>query len=193
MVMNEKLKQRFELVVDFFNQNGRMPTYKEMMKLFGVSSKNAVFKVIGRLESLGLVKRQDTHIVLKSSYRGLKLLGSIEAGFPSPAEEELLDSVSIDKLLVKNPNSSFLLKVSGDSMINAGIMPGDFVIVDKSLNACENDIVIAQVDGKWTIKYLTKENGSFILTAANPKYKPIKPKYELIVAGVVVGVARKYK
>ncbi|MGC8555351.1 MAG: LexA family protein, partial [Candidatus Acidulodesulfobacterium sp.] len=198
----------------------RMPTYSEMTELFGVKSKNAVFKIVGKLIEDGFVKKDSKGFLLPAlvssdgtsampnnisvsavfapyvTSKGigcLKLLGSVEAGFPSPAEEELLDTVSIDKLLIKNPNSSFMLEVSGDSMINAGIMPKDFVVVDKSLTPKEGDIVIARVDGDWTIKYLRKDDGKYILEAANPKYGRITPKQELTVAGVVVGTIRKYR
>ena len=214
MNIDIKLKGRLDSINGFYAESRRMPTYSEMIGLFGVKSKNAVFKIVGKLIEKGLLKKDykgyllpvfgdyaakppDTSAVFATAGAGgasfLKLLGSVEAGFPSPAEEELLDSVSIDKLLIKNPNSSFMLEVSGDSMINAGIMPKDFVVVDKSLTPKEGDIVIAHVDGDWTIKYLRKDNGKYILEAANPKYGLITPKQELTVAGVVVGTIRKYR
>jgi len=196
---NEKLKKRVELISGFLKERKRMPSYSEMSLLFGISSKNAVFKIVNKLQSLGIISRDGNRRIIFNnpafppSGISIKLLGSVEAGFPSPAEEELLDMISIDALLIKNPASSFLLKVTGDSMTGAGIMQGDYVIVDKSGTAKEGDIVIAQVDNAWTMKYLSKENGSYILLPANPKYKPIKPKNELQIAGVVTGVARKYK
>jgi repressor LexA len=196
---DEKLKKRIELISNFLKERKRMPSYSEMSLLFGLSSKNAVFKIINKLQGMGIISRDGEHRIIFNhaafSPSGflIKLLGSVEAGFPSPAEEELLDMISIDTLLIKNPASSFLLKVTGDSMTGAGIMQGDYVIVDKSRTAVEGDIVIAQVDNAWTMKYLSKENGSYILLPANPKYKPIKPKNELQIAGVVTGVARKYK
>jgi SOS-response transcriptional repressor LexA len=73
------------------------------------------------------------------------VLGSVEAGFPSPAEEELVDTLSLDDLLIQNREATFLLKVSGDSMINAGILPGDMVIIDKGLTPKSGDIVIARL------------------------------------------------
>ncbi|MDA8299160.1 MAG: transcriptional repressor LexA [Deltaproteobacteria bacterium] len=216
--MDIKLKGRLDSIKGFYIKSGRMPTYSEMTDLFGVKSKNAVFKIVGKLIEKGFLKKDskgyllpvsgiyaDTAAMLMTNASAIfaaaagagggliKLLGSVEAGFPSPAEEELLDSISIDKLLIKNPNSSFMLEVSGDSMINVGIMPKDFVVVDKSLTPKEGDIVIARVDGDWTIKYLRKDNGKYILEAANPKYGIITPKQELTVAGVVVGTIRKYK
>lgn len=196
---DEKLKKRAELISNFLNVRKRMPSYSEMSLLFGVSSKNAVFKIVNKLQSLGIISRDAERRLIFNrpvffpSGISIKLLGSVEAGFPSPAEEELLDMISIDELLIKNPDSSFLLKVTGDSMTGAGIMQGDYVIVDKSRTAKEGDIVIAQVDNAWTMKYLSKENGSYILIPANLKYKPIRPKNELQITGVVTGVARKYK
>ena len=196
--IDKKLKKRLGSINGFYADSKRMPTYSEMAVLFGVKSKNAVFKIVRKLIEGDFLQKDSKSYLLPTSaitskVRFLKLLGSVEAGFPSPAEEDLLDSVSIDKLLIKNPNSSFLLEVSGDSMTQAGIMPKDFVVVDKSLTAREGDIVIARVDGDWTIKYLRKEDGKYILEAANPKYDPIKPKQELTVAGVVVGIIRKYR
>lgn len=196
--IDNKLKERLNAVNGFYAGSKRMPTYSEMTSLFGVKSKNAVFKIVNKFIKLGFLNKDSKGFLLPLAQppmnnRFLKLLGSIEAGFPSPAEEELLGSVSIDGLLVKNPNSSFMLQVSGDSMTGAGIMPKDFVVVDKSLTPKEGDIVIAQVDGEWTIKYLRKQNNGYILEPANPKYKTIKPERELTIAGVVVGTIRKYR
>jgi len=78
-------------------------------------------------------------------------------------------------------------------MSGAGILPGDMVIVDKGQTPKSGDIVIAQVDGEWTMKYLRKRGDSITLVPANPKYQPIKPKNELKISGVVTAVVRKYK
>jgi repressor LexA len=86
-----------------------------------------------------------------------------------------------------------MLKVKGDSMIEAGIMPKDYVLVDRSLTPKNKDIVIAEVDGQWTMKYLIKKGKDITLLPANPKYTPIRPKNELKIAGVVTAVLRKLK
>jgi len=99
-------------------------------------------------------------------------VGEIQAGFPSPAEEELRDLISLDEYLITRPESSFLLKVSGDSMAGAGIMPGDLVIVEKGREPQSGDIILAQVDGEWTMKYFSKRGGRILLEAANEKYPP---------------------
>jgi SOS regulatory protein LexA len=123
----------------------------------------------------------------------LRVLGTVEAGFPSPAEESLADNISLDDLLIQNREASFLVKVSGDSMTGAGIMPGDMVIVDRGQVPKSGDIVIAEVDGQWTMKYLKKRGEDVILVPANPKYQPIRPKQELKISGVVTAVVRKYR
>jgi repressor LexA len=78
-------------------------------------------------------------------------------------------------------------------MSGAGILPGDMVIVDKGQTPKSGDIVIAEVDGAWTMKYLRKQGESVTLLPANPKYQPIRPKNELKIAGVVTAVVRKYR
>jgi len=122
----------------------------------------------------------------------VKILGVVEAGFPSPAEEELLDTMTLDDYLITKREASYILRVKGDSMINAGILPGDMVIVERTTNARDGDIVIAEVDGQWTMKYLRKQGGRISLEAANPAYQPIAPHQELRIAAVVRAVIRKY-
>jgi len=78
-------------------------------------------------------------------------------------------------------------------MSGAGILPGDMVIVDRGRTPKSGDIVIAEVDGEWTMKYLRKRGESVTLMPANPNYKPIRPKKELKIAGVVTAVVRKYR
>ncbi len=189
------IRQRIKLIKNFYEQHMRMPSYAEMALLFGVKSKNAVYKSVRKLIEAGLLEKDETgHIKLTRNPTGIRILGSVEAGFPSPAEEELRDTVSLERFLIDNPESTFMLEVSGDSMINAGILPGDYVLVDKSKKPMLHDIVIAQVDGEWTMKYLERDrSGKYVLTPANPKYSPIKPEEELIIAGVVIGVVRKYR
>lgn len=192
-IRQEKLRSRIREISSFYRQQGRMPSFAEIGEMLGLRSKNAVFKLIGRLEELGALERDAKGRLIPRSMADLKMLGTVEAGFPSPAEEELADTLSLDELLIQNPEATFLLKVSGDSMSEAGILPGDMVIVDKGQTPRSGDIVIAEVDGAWTMKYLRKRGENITLLPANPKYKPIRPKNELKIAGVVTAVVRKYK
>jgi len=120
----------------------------------------------------------------------LRLLGSVAAGFPSPAEEALLDTMSLDEYLIKRPEATFMLRVEGDSMQDAGILPGDVVLVERGRTARNGDIVIACVDGAWTMKYFYKDGG-VRLESANKNYATIRPRYKLAVEGVVSSVIRK--
>jgi repressor LexA len=101
--------------------------------------------------------------------------------------------MSLDEFLIERPEQTFLIKVSGDSMIDAGIQEGDLVLVERGRSPKNRDIVIAQVDNEWTMKYYDKTGSQVRLIAANKKYPPIKPQQELKIGGVVVAVIRKYR
>jgi repressor LexA len=188
-----KLKSRIRDISHFYHQSGRMPSFSEIGDLVGLRSKNAVFKLVGKLETLKVLEKDAKGRLIPGSIKTqARVLGTVEAGFPSPAEEELADTLSLDEFLIQNPQATFLLKVSGDSMSGAGILPGDMVIVDRGRTPKSGDIVIAEVDGEWTMKYLRKRGENVTLMPANPNYKPRKPKKELQIAGVVTAVVRKY-
>jgi len=190
----DTVQSRVNDISNFYHDNGRMPSFSEIGELVGFSSKNAVSKFVNKLVQNGVLEKDEKgKLIPRSISATARVLGTVEAGFPSPAEEELADTMSLDELLIQNPQATFLLKVSGDSMSGAGILPGDMVIVDKGQTPKSGDIVIAEVDGEWTMKYLKKRGSDVALIPANPKYKPIKPKKELKIAGVVTAVVRKYK
>ncbi len=188
--MYENYKQK---VVSFYKKNRRMPGYKELMALTGFRSKNAVFKFITRLVDEGVV-RKDAHGRLSPGMfeGGTRLLGLVEAGFPSAAEEELLDVMNFDEFLTPNKEASYILKVKGDSMIDAGIREGDMVIVERKASYKPGQIVIAMVDGDYTMKYLRQKNGKYFLEPANEKFTAIYPSESFRVEAVVTAVVRKY-
>lgn len=190
----DKLRSRIRDISRFYHERGRMPSFSEIGEMVGLKSKNAVYKLVNRLEQLKVLEKDPKGRLIPGSIAfSVKLLGTVEAGFPSPAEEELTDTLSLDEFLIQNREATFLLKVSGDSMSGAGILPGDMVLVDKGQPPKSGDIVIAEVDGDWTMKYLRKTGESVTLIPANPKYQPIRPKKELKIAGVVTAVVRKYR
>ena len=193
-IKEETMRSRLRKIRRFHQNTGRMPSFAEIGELTGLRSKNAVFKFVGKLEKLKVLEKDAKgRLIPLAMANPVKVLGTVEAGFPSPAEEELVDTLSLDDFLIQNREATFLLKVSGDSMSGAGILPGDMVIVDKGQTAKSGDIVIAQVDGEWTMKYLRKRGDTVTLVPANSKYQPIRPKHELKIAGVVTAVVRKYK
>ena len=190
----DKTLSRTKSIAHFYHQNGRMPSFAEIGEIVGLRSKNAVHKLVTRLEQHNVLSKDEKGRLIPGSIAlPLRVLGTVEAGFPSPAEEELADTLSLDDLLIQNPSATFMLKVSSDSMSGAGILPGDMVIIDKGQEPKSGDIVIAEVDGEWTMKYLRKRGESITLIPANPLYKPIRPKKELKIAGVVTAVVRKYR
>jgi repressor LexA len=177
----------------FLRREGRMPGYAEMLKLFNYRSKNAVFGLIKRMEAEGFLIKRHGKIVPGASLKGgLRLLGAVQAGFPSPAEEELADALSLDDFLIRRPEATYMLTVNGDSMTGAGIFPGDMVLVEKGGTPKPGDIVVAQVDDEWTIKYYRKDATGVLLEAANARYQPIRPKRSLSIGGIVKAVIRKY-
>ncbi len=187
------LKDVERRIAEFFRTNRRMPTYSEMVALLGVRSKSVVHFWIKRLVSDGALEK-DPRGFLRPLRRSLSLplVGEIQAGFPSPAEEELRDILSMDEYLITRPESSFILRVSGDSMIGEGIKPGDLVIVEKGREPKNGDVVLARVDGEWTMKYFQKRGGKVVLESANETYPPIRPREDLQVGGVISAVIRKY-
>jgi len=193
--MNEKrtTKTVQKIIAGFFRENRRMPSYAEMINLLGVKSKSVVNFWVNKLVEAGIIEKDDRgHLTFTKRPFAIPLVGSVQAGFPSPEEESLCDVLSMDEYLISRPDSSFLLQVSGDSMIGEGIKEGDLVIVEKGREPRNGDIVIAEVDGEWTMKYFRKQGKQVVLEAANPKYPIIKPKTELKVGGIVTAVIRKY-
>ena len=177
----------------FYATRKRMPSMREIAEFLMFKSKNAAAYVAEQWIVAGLLEKDSAgRLVPGHAFSALKVLGTVEAGFPSPAEEELLDTISLDDWLIKNKESSFLLKVSGESMIDAGIHPGDLVILDRDRMVKDGDIVVAEVDRAWTIKFYKKNARGITLVPANKKFIPIIPTEELRVAGVVTAVIRKY-
>ena len=189
-----QLADKIRQLRQFWRQERRAPTYAEMLDLFGYRSKNAVFGLLAKLEEVGyVVKDANGRIALLPKLTGtVRLLGSVAAGFPTQEEEQEADAVTLDEYLVKDPDRSYMLTVRGDSMIDAGILPGDIVLVEKGPRPRQNDIVVACVDDEWTLKYYVRDAGGVRLEPANRKYKFIRPRHSLEIGGVVRAVIRKY-
>lgn len=180
-------------IAEFYRKNWRMPSYAEIIDITGLKSKDSVFKLVDRLSRLGYLKKDRRGKLLPSMIMAeVRLLGLVEAGIPSVAEEEALDTISLNDYLIQDQDSTFLLRVKGDSMKDAGILEGDMVVANRSEIAKEGDIVIAEVDGGWTMKYYRLKDGKPYLEPANAAYKPIHPSEDLRIAAIVSGVVRKY-
>ena len=177
----------------FYHSNKRMPTYSEMMKLFGFKSKNAIARIVEKLLEAGLVAKDHLgRLVPTQSFGEIPMAGLVKAGPPSDVEE-LVDTISLDDMLIGKKELTYMLEVDGDSMIDAHIEKGDHVIVERANQAKDKDIVIAEVEpGEFTMKYFRKDGGKVWLEPANKNYEPIYPEYNLNIVGVVKAVIRKY-
>lgn len=178
----------------FYIYNKRLPTYREMCDLFEYKSKKAAFYLAKKLINEGILSKDERGRLLpKRLFLPMRLYGSIKAGFPAPAEEQIVDTLdSFDTYLINKPEMTFLLRVSGDSMIDAGINSGDIVVVERGRSVRNGDVVVAFVDDEWTLKHFHKENDHVLLIPANKNYQVIIPKKSLEIGGVVISVIRKY-
>ena len=188
------VSERIPVVNRFVLKHGRAPTLDELCSLFSVKSKNTASVMAAKFVEAGVLARTATGRLTaprQDPACKLRLLGSVAAGFPSPAEESLLDTMSLDEYLVTRPEATFMLRVEGDSMVDAGILPGDTVLVERGRTPRNGDIVIACVDAAWTMKYFFKDGKGVRLEPANKTYETIRPKRGLAVEGVVSSVIRK--
>jgi len=119
---------------------------------------------------------------------------AVQAGFPSPAEHYIEKMLDLNEYLASHSEAVYYVRVAGDSMTGAGIYPGDVLCVDRSIDFFDGAVVIASVDGEFTVKYLRKSRGQVYLQAANPNYKPIffGTEQDVRCWGVVTGLVRKF-
>ncbi len=202
--MTEKQEAVLKYIESYQMKLGKSPTLREMREHFGVSSDNSILKHLKALEEKGYLNKDDTprgigllnsvkaKLDAVSSMTRIPLLGTIPAGGPVLSEEHVMQYFEVGNDLLKKPQGSFALRVTGLSMINAGILEGDFVIANQSMTAKDGDVVIALVDGQNTVKRYRKNGSRVWLEAANPDYKDIHPDEYLEIQGVVTAVIRMY-
>ncbi len=187
-------KSYLDKIREFYKENRRMPSHSEIGEITGLKSKGSTHKLVNKLvEQKRLEKDGAGKLIPGTTFNGLPYVGSFRAGWPTPAEEETSDTISLDEYLIARPEATSIAKVEGDSMIEAGILPGDMVLLERGLAVRNNDIVLARVDTDFTLKYYRKEKGKpFRLVGANRKYKwPIVALEQIEIIAVVRGVIRK--
>lgn len=208
--MRQRDNDKQQMILDFLNryqmEKGFPPSIREICKAVGFKSTSTVHSYIKKLEEEGLIVKDATKPralkVLKSGKKDLEgyisdqeidnipVLGKITAGAPILAVENIEETFPVPVQYLGN-STSFMLKVRGDSMINAGIMDGDYIIVRQQNTANNGDIVAALIDEEATVKTFYKEKGHYRLQPENPDYEPIIVK-ELRILGKVTGLFRKY-
>ncbi len=200
MSITDRQKELLEFIVRQIREHSLPPSLSEMADHLGVKSKNAVSKLLASLEDGGYIETSGKARGVKvlnsltdSLQKGLirvPVLGSIQAGSPHLAEEFVEEWVNLPQTLIKGRRDVFLLRVRGDSMINAGIHEGDLVIVRPTREAKNNDIVVALLHDEATVKRFVQIKNRAYLKAENPDYQNIYPKEEWMIQGKVVGVIR---
>jgi repressor LexA len=214
------LTQRQQMVLDFIRQSisdrGYPPTLREIGARMGIRSTNGVNDHLRALERKGYLTREDMKSrALRPTGLGtpavgedgpaapandvdlveIQVLGRVAAGLPLLAEEHVVDTVRVDRTLLKGGREVFGLKVHGDSMIDAGILSGDYIFVKKQLTASRGEVVVALIGDEATVKYYFPEKDHVRFQPANKNMAPIyvraadfKPT---MLLGVVVGVYRR--
>jgi len=198
---DQRQKQLLEFIKLTLDQHGYPPTISEMAKEVGVKSKNAIFKMLKRLEQMKLIERDSTARGIRvlnpegemigSSLFSAPLIGAVTAGLPMLAEENIESWINLPTNFMTRRKNVFVLRVMGESMRDAGILDGDLVIVDPASAFKNRDIVVALLHDEATVKRYVEVNGRKYLKAENPKYKNIYPKEEWNISGKVVGVIRQ--
>lgn len=180
---------------DYYADHKALPSYSLIAQMLGFKSKNAVTALVARLKLQNYLETAPDRRLKpgKRFFERILAESAVQAGFPSAASGDRHDTLTIDEYLVEQPSKTVLITVKGDSMIDAGIVPDDVVIVEKRQVANIGDIVVAIVDNEFTLKTLAREKSEFILLPANKAYPVIRPKGKLEIFGVVVGQFRKYK
>lgn len=190
-------QQVYDFIVQYSEQQGYAPTLQEIAGHLKIRGNLGVIRHLGALEKKGYIRRSSGRsrgIVLlgRSLSRSLPLVGSVQAGPLSEALEDVEGYLSVDASLVRD-DGSFLLRVHGDSMIEAHITPGDLAVVRPQQTADDGDIVVAMVDGEATLKRFFREAGAIRLQPENSRLQPIilhPEDGEVVIVGKVTGILR---
>ena len=206
-VLYRKEREVLEFLAQFQNQYGFSPTHSEIAKATGQRSNSTVHTIIRSLVEKGYVQKVDGNTrVLKiidekiaNTFQGvlptveLPLMGYIAAGKPLEPYTDPNATFHVSASMISGQKTAYVLQVKGNSMIEEGILDGDYVVIEKTDIASNGDIVVALVDDSLaTLKKFYKEGDQVVLRPANSEMEPIYPK-QLRIQGIAVGIVRKFK
>ena len=178
---------------EYYAKHQVLPSYAGVGELVGLRSKASVSEMIQRLKAEGFLESApDKRLRPGARFFDRPIADGVQAGRPTAVFDPVVDVVGIDRYLVPNPVCTVLIRVRGDSMINAGIRAGDVVVVEKRNTANVGQIVVAIVENEFTLKRLGREKNGFVLHPENKEFSIIRPTGPLELFGVVVGMFRKY-
>ena len=189
----------YEFLKDFTSQKGYPPTVREICKAVGLKSTSSVHGHLKQLEKEGLIKRDPTKpraleivdSVIKKEMINVPIIGKVTAGLPILANENIEDSFPLPLDYVKHNNDLFMLKVSGSSMIKAGILDGDLAIIEKTQTASNGDKIVALIENEATLKTFYRENNHIRLQPENDEMEPIIVD-NCSILGKLIGIYRTY-
>lgn len=192
--LTKKQKAVYDYLVDC-TKDGRIPSVREICKDVGLKSTSTAHLYLKALEDHGLIERDPglnrcIRIVGETTAKSVPVLGKVAAGNPIVAIEDVECYVTVDKKL-SSGKELFALRVRGESMINAGILPDDILVVNRTPVAENGEIVVALVDDSATVKRFYKEDGHFRLQPENDDYEPIIVD-DVILLGKVISLIRNY-
>ena len=197
---SDKQTQIYKFLIEFTKSKGYPPSVREICQAVSLKSTSTVHGHLKRLEKKGLIYRDPTKpraleiVELSNEEKELidiPIVGKVTAGMPILATENIEDMFQIPINYVKHNNDLFILKVTGDSMIEAGILDGDLAIIEQKNVATNGDIVVALIENEATIKRFFKENGFIRLQPENKNYEPIIVE-DCSILGKLVGIYRAY-
>ena len=178
---------------DYYARHRALPSYASIGQLLGLKSKSSVAAMVGRLKLAGFIESTpDKRLAPTARFFARPIAEApVQAGMPNAVDDAQGDALTIDDYLIERPSQTVLIRVKGDSMIDAGILEGDLVVVEKTPAAKRGDIVVAIVDGQFTLKRLDTDRGQFVLKPENNAYPVIRAEGALEIFGVMVGLVRK--
>ncbi len=191
MIKQEQLNEVLRFIEQFCEDNGYAPSVREICKAMGFKSTATAYNYIDRLRTNGMLQKTDNKkraVSVQGNLRKIPLIGTVTAGTPILAYENYEGYYGLPSDEFKG-EGLFMLRVSGDSMINAGIQDGDKIIVRQQQTAENGEIVVALVDDSSTVKRFYKKNGQIVLRPENPRYRDIVLD-EVVILGKVVGLLR---
>jgi len=207
--LTDRQQHVLRIIIDQIKRTGIPPTLDELRERLGISSKYGVVRHLGALVKKGYIERSSkardirvlrgpdkepyslgTLLLTDDEYQ-LPLIGTVTAGSPIMAEENIDQYVSIPRYLVSDKRSCFVLRVQGYSMIRAGILDGDLLIVRSTNQALNGDVVVALVGNEVTVKRLVKTGKLSYLKAENPQYNDIYPQQDWSIQGKVLALIRE--
>ena len=179
---------------DYYARWRSLPAYGPLRAVLGLASRDGVAQVLRRLRAAGFLERSPAGRWTPTARFFARPLAeaAVPAGQPVAAADGG-EACSLDAYLIRRPSRTVLVPVTGDSMIDAGIRPGDRVVVERDVPARPGDVVVAVIDGELTLKTLAVEDGEAVLVPANSAYPVLRPGDRLQVFGVVVGLVRSYR